>query len=620
MLKKILIANRGEIAVRVINACQQIGVKSVAVYSQADKDAMHVLLADEAYELSGQSNNVYLDGKQIVGLAKSSGADSIHPGYGFLSENPEFASLCLQAGLTFIGPGPEVIRRMGSKVEARQLMSSAGIKVVPGSTMPVTDSQSVKDMAKTYGYPLAIKASAGGGGRGLKLVRKESEIEAALSAAQREGLSYFSNAEVYVEKYLDSPRHIEVQILADSYGTVVHLGERDCSSQRRHQKLLEESPALHLPKKLREELLASAVRGARALDYVSAGTFEGLVDQDDYYFLEVNTRVQVEHPVTELITGVDIVKEQILIASGERLSIQQSQIEFRGHAIECRINAENVYKNFLPNPGVLTRYREPKQPWVRVDSACYEGFELLPFYDSLLAKLIVWGKDRAEAIERAKAALRNFEIEGVATTIPFHLALLEQAEFIEGKIDTAFVEREMLKRLSQFMASPSAPSTRPSTMELAATQLQSRQEDLPHSRELPLAEGSEYREFEVQVNGKTIKLSLKECLKTNSASVNQVSVMPARSQQKNAVAAPRPANIGSGAEELIAPMPGLVKKINVRESELVIAGQVLVIFEAMKMETELACQIEGTVGAINVQVGDTVCSGQILMTVNKKED
>lgn len=445
MFKKVLIANRGEIAVRIIQACRELDIPSVAIYSEPDQDSKHVKLATETWKLEGAPNQVYLDQEQIIKIARESQAEAIHPGYGFLAENADFADLCAKNDITFIGPASEVIKMMGSKVEARRVMDQAGVPVVPGTTDPVTTPEEVKKLATEYGYPVAIKASAGGGGRGLRVVRKEEEVENALAGAQREGASYFGSNEVYVEKYLDRPRHIEVQVIGDSHGNVAHLFERDCSSQRRHQKLLEESPAARLEKGVKEKLLASAVKGTQALGYSSAGTLEFLVEDDKFYFLEMNTRVQVEHPITEMVTGVDIVKEQIKVAFGEKLSIKQDETLQRGHSIECRINAENPDKNFLPNPGTINRYEEPQHPWSRVDSACYPGYTVLPFYDSLLAKLVVWGKDREEAISRMKLALEDFVIEGVATTIPFHLALLDDPNFLSGEVTTSYVEKEMMK-------------------------------------------------------------------------------------------------------------------------------------------------------------------------------
>ena len=448
MFKKVLIANRGEIAVRIIQALRELDILPVAIFSDPDQDSRHVKLAHETWRLDGPPNKVYLDGEQIISIAKKAGCCAIHPGYGFLAENPDFAELCAQNDIVFIGPSSEVIKKMGSKVESRRIMDAAKVPLTPGTTDPIETPQEVKKLGTKYGYPIAIKASAGGGGRGLRVVRKEEDVEQALAGAQREGASYFGSGEVYVEKYLDNPRHIEVQVLADNHGNVIHLFERDCSSQRRHQKLLEESPAAKLDGTVKKELLQAAVKGTKSLGYTSAGTLEFLVDGNNFYFLEMNTRVQVEHPITEMVTGVDIVKEQIRIAQGESLSISQDEVAQRGHSIECRINAEDPSKNFLPNPGTIHGYQEPQHPWSRVDSACYQGYTVLPFYDSLLAKLIVWGKDRQEAISRMRLALKDFEIDGVATTIPFHLALLDDPTFQAGEVSTKYVEAEMMKNWS----------------------------------------------------------------------------------------------------------------------------------------------------------------------------
>ena len=470
----------------------------MAVFSEPDKDSRHVALADEAFRLEGQPGRVYLDIEQIVDLAVRCGAQAVHPGYGFLSENGDFAEACLNAGLKFIGPKPDVIRSMGSKVEARRSMEAAGVLVVPGTTDPVTTPEEVKKLGAKFGYPLAIKASAGGGGRGLKVVRSEADVDSALSGAQREGASYFGSGEVYVEKYLDNPHHVEVQVLGDEHGTVVHLGERDCSSQRRHQKLVEETPAPILKDSVRQKLLQAAVRGATSLNYTSAGTLEFLVSGDDFYFLEVNTRVQVEHPITEMVTGIDIVKEQISIACGKPLSFKQEEVKSRGHAIEYRINAEDPFKNFMPSPGTISGYSEPRLPWLRIDSACYSGYQILPFYDSLLAKLIVWGRDREEAIARSLVALRDYNIEGVPTTIPFHIALMQDPTFHAGEVDTKYVEGIFMKRFPQEFAKSTARAMGEPKGTVIARSGQSS------------IEKSAVRKFEVEVNQKQFKVSVSE--------------------------------------------------------------------------------------------------------------
>lgn len=596
MFSKVLIANRGEIAVRVITALREMRIKAISIYSTPDKESRHVSLADQSYELTGPPNKVYLDGNQIIEIAKKSGAQAIHPGYGFLAENAEFAEACAKAGITFIGPKPDVIRRMGSKVESRRVMEAAGVPVVPGTLNPVSTVEAVKELGVQYGYPLAIKASAGGGGRGLRVVRKEEEIESALAGAQREGTSYFGSGEVYVEKYLDKPRHIEIQILGDSKGNVVHLFERDCSSQRRHQKLLEESPGVHLSAALKQRMFDAGCAGAKALGYTSAGTIECLVFGDEFYFLEVNTRVQVEHPITEMITGVDIVKEQIRIAAGEPISFKQSDITARGHAIECRINAEDPFKQFMPSPGRITNWKEPRGPWVRVDSACYSGYEIQPFYDSLLAKLIVWGRTRDEAIARTKLALKDFVIEGVSTTIPFHLLLLEDKNFVEGKIDTMFVERDFKKVLTERAVDfpkPVAVAAQPKGLAPAG--------DAQVKRVGP-------RSFEVNVNERTFTVAVTELVEGKAATSASYG-----SPAKAAPAIKAESNGHSG--DVRAEMHGLVKEIFVKEGQQVSVGQKLVLFEAMKMESEVLAKKAGTVKSIKVKAGETVEGSAVMLVV-----
>jgi acetyl-CoA/propionyl-CoA carboxylase, biotin carboxylase, biotin carboxyl carrier protein len=596
MFKKVLIANRGEIAVRVITALREMGIKAVSIYSTPDKPSRHVSLADESYELTGPPNKVYLDGDQIIEIAKKSGAQAIHPGYGFLAENADFAEACAKAGITFIGPKPDVIRRMGSKVESRRVMESAGVPVVPGTLNPVSTVEAVKELGVQYGYPLAIKASAGGGGRGLRVVRKEEEIESALAGAQREGSSYFGSGEVYVEKYLDKPRHIEIQILGDSKGNVVHLFERDCSSQRRHQKLLEETPGANLSPALKQKMFDAGIAGAKALGYTSAGTIECLVFGDEFYFLEVNTRVQVEHPITEMITGVDIVKEQIRIANGEPISFKQSDITARGHAIECRINAEDPFKQFMPSPGKITNWVEPRGPWVRVDSACYPGYEIQPFYDSLLAKLVVWGRTREEAIARCKLALKDFVIEGVSTTIPFHLLLLEDKSFIDGKIDTMFVERDFRKVLTERAAEFPKPAA--AAKEAVA----------PTPQASTQVKRVGQRSFEVNVNQKTFTVAVTELVEGHAT-------LPVSSPTTAKAQPAIKAETNRHGGEVRAEMHGLVKEILVKEGQKVSVGEKLLVFEAMKMESEILSKKAGTVKSIPVKVGETVESSALMLVV-----
>ncbi len=445
MFRKVLVANRGEIAVRIIRACRELGIATATIYSEADRESLHVRLADEAFCVGpAPATGSYLNIPNIMGTAELLGVDAIHPGYGFLSENPRFAEMVSDCKIAFIGPPPHAIEAMGDKSAARAQMMKAGIPVIPGSHGPVSSEAEARDAARATGYPLMIKASAGGGGRGMRAVHTQGDLTAALRAARVEAEAAFGDGRVYIEKYVDEPRHLEVQVIADSHGTVAHLGSRDCSVQRRHQKLLEEAP----PPRLRERTLAAltraAVRAAATVGYVNAGTVEFLVDQhDSIYFMEMNTRLQVEHPVTEMVTGVDIVKEQIRIAAGERLSFSQRDVEFRGHALECRVNAEDPQHGFRPSAGTITTFSPPGGPGVRVDTHCYPGYRVPPHYDSLIAKVATWGSDREEAIARMRRALLEFEVGGIRTTIPFHLRVLDNAFFRRGEVYTNFVQRRI---------------------------------------------------------------------------------------------------------------------------------------------------------------------------------
>jgi acetyl-CoA carboxylase biotin carboxylase subunit len=445
MFKKVLVANRGEIAVRVIRACRELGIRTVAVYSEADRDGLHVRMADEAFCIGPPpAAESYLNIPNILSTAELLGVDAIHPGYGFLAEDPRFAEICRDAHITFIGPSPEAIEAMGNKARARELAQKAGVPVVPGSPGPVRNEREAAAVAERIGYPLLVKASAGGGGRGMRVVHNRDDLDRALQTAQRESEAAFGSGEVYLEKYLEEPRHVEVQVLADARGNVVHLGERECSIQRRHQKLLEEAPAPGISPRLRANLHRAAVRLAQSIGYTNAGTVEFLVDrQENFYFIEMNTRIQVEHPVTEAVTGLDLVQEQIRIAAGERLRFGQRDVEFRGHAIECRINAEDPAHDFRPSPGRVVGFVPPGGPGVRVDTHVYAGYTIPPYYDSLVAKVVAWGRDRAEAIARMERALREFEVVGVRTTIPLHRAILENAFFRRGEVYTNFVQRRV---------------------------------------------------------------------------------------------------------------------------------------------------------------------------------
>ena len=446
MFRKILIANRGEIALRILRACEELGVKTVVVYSEADRDSLPVKLADEAYCIGpGPSNRSYLNIPNLIAAAELSGAEAVHPGYGFLSENARFAEICKDHGLKFIGPSPYVIERMGDKIKAKETMKAAGVPTVPGSDGPITDPQEAERLASEMGYPVIIKAAAGGGGRGMRVVQHGGQFLEQMELAQNEALASFGNGEVYLEKYLEEPRHIEIQVVMDQRGNAIHLGERDCSIQRRHQKLLEEAPSPRLTPELRERMGQDAVRAAQFIGYEGVGTIEFLLDKHgNYYFMEMNTRIQVEHPVTEMITRFDLVQEQIRIAAGAPLSRTQDQVKFEGHAIECRINAEDPEKGFRPSPGVIDAYVPPGGPWVRVDSHVYPGYSIPPNYDSMIAKLIVWAEDRDKAIARMQRALGEYAITGVKTTIPLHEKILDNAFFRKGEVYTNFLQRRIL--------------------------------------------------------------------------------------------------------------------------------------------------------------------------------
>jgi acetyl-CoA carboxylase biotin carboxylase subunit len=445
---KLLIANRGEIALRILRSCRELGIATVAVYSTVDKNALHVQLADEAVCVGeAPSSRSYLNVPNILAAATSRGADAIHPGYGFLAENADFAEKCLDHGLIFVGPSPAAILAMGDKSTAKITMQQVGVPTIPGSKGLLEDPTEAAALAETMGYPVMIKATAGGGGRGMRLVPAADQLESLFRAAQGEAEAAFGNPGLYMEKFIDRPRHVEVQVLADRHGNVVHLGERDCSIQRRHQKLLEEAPSPGLDPELRRRMGEAAVAAARSIDYEGAGTVEFLVDRSGaFYFMEMNTRIQVEHPVTEMVTGIDLIAEQLRIAGGEPISVRQDQIQVRGHAIECRINAEDPSHNFRPAPGKITGWLPPGGPGVRIDSHVYTGYEIPPFYDSLIGKLIVWGVDRDHAIRRMRRALSECAVTGIPTTIEFHLALLDRQEFQRGEVWTKFVEEEMLNR------------------------------------------------------------------------------------------------------------------------------------------------------------------------------
>ena len=442
MIEKILIANRGEIAVRIIRACREMGIETVAVYSEADKEALHTQLADEAICIGpAPSSESYLNMERIISATLISGADTIHPGFGFLSENSKFAELCEQCNITFIGPSSEVIRKMGNKSEARNTMIAAGVPVTPGSAEPIYDAADGVETAAQIGYPVIIKAALGGGGKGMRVAETPEEFESSFNTAQKEAQMAFGDNTMYIEHYVQHPRHIEFQILADQYGNVVHLGERDCSIQRNHQKMIEESPSIALSDELRSRMGEAAVKAAKAAGYTNAGTIEFLLENNNnFYFMEMNTRIQVEHPVTEWVTGIDLVKEQIRIADGQKLGVTQDQIQIKGHAIECRINAENPAKNFRPSPGTITDMYLPGGKGVRIDSAIYSGYTVTPYYDSMLAKLIVYAANRKEAIRKMQSALGEVIIEGIDTNVDYQYEILNNPDFIAGNIDVGFIE------------------------------------------------------------------------------------------------------------------------------------------------------------------------------------
>jgi acetyl-CoA/propionyl-CoA carboxylase biotin carboxyl carrier protein len=584
---KVLVANRGEIAIRIFRTLRELGCGTVAVYSEPDRGAQHTAYADEAFAIGGGlPSESYLRGDRIIETAKRSGAEAIHPGYGFLAENADFARDCEDADLTWIGPPPDAIDAMGSKIAARERMRAAGVPIVPGTTEPLGSAKQLVKIGEELGWPLAIKAAAGGGGKGLKIVRTAEEAERAYDSARREGEAYFSDPTVYIERYLQDPRHVEVQVLADAHGNVIHLGERDCTIQRRHQKLIEETPSPAVDAELRERIGQIAVDAARAVGYRSAGTIEGLLSRDrEYFFLEMNTRIQVEHTVTELVTGVDLVREQVLIAAGEPLSLKQEDVRFSGHAIECRINAEDVNAGFLPAPGGITSYREPGGPGVRVDSGVAAGAEISPLYDPMIAKLCVHGRDREQARERMLRALDEFVIEGLPTLLGFHQALLSHPCFIEGGTCFGLVDSELIA-------------------EQAAR--------LDGSRRIgavagPVGAGRlQGRTRSVELDGRRFEVTLLE----PEPPWKEV----ARRRRKRGRG-----GRGGGAEDaVVSPMQGTVLAVEVADGEEVAAGQVICIVEAMKMENEVHAHRDGVVSELSVRTGEPVATGQVICIVTSR--
>jgi acetyl-CoA/propionyl-CoA carboxylase biotin carboxyl carrier protein len=579
--RKVLVANRGEIAIRIFRTLRELGIESVAVYSEADRGSLHVTVADEAYLLgAGPPAESYLNVERIVETARRAGADALHPGYGFLAEKAELARACNQAGIVWIGPPSEAIELMGSKVEARRRMAAAGVPVIPGTTEPVESAEELAALGEEYGWPLAVKASAGGGGKGLKVIRSAEGAERALATARREGEAYFSDATVYVEKYLEDPRHVEVQVLADEHGNVVHLGERDCTIQRRHQKLVEETPSPAVTPDLRDRIGSMAVDAARAVGYRSAGTIEGLLDRDgNYWFLEMNTRIQVEHTVTELVTGIDLIREQILVAAGRPLSYAQENIRFSGHAIECRINAEDVASGFLPAPGTITAYREPAGPGVRVDSGVTVGSEILALYDPMIAKLCVWDTDRERARRRMLRALGEFTIEGVPTLVGFHRALLAHPCFVAGETCHGVVESTELAAQA---------------VELTARSTDAARDGTPRSQPQIL---------DVELDGRRYGVTV---LQPEPPHVELARVRRERSRAAHHLA---------GEEDVVSPMQGTVLAVEVADGDEVTAGSVICVVEAMKMENEITAHRDGRVSGLSVKPGEAVTTGQVICVV-----
>jgi acetyl-CoA/propionyl-CoA carboxylase biotin carboxyl carrier protein len=598
MFEKVLIANRGEIAVRIARALQELDVASVAVYSELDRDAPHVRRAGEAYNLGdGPAAENYLSIEKILDAAARCGAQAIHPGYGFLAENAPFAQACEDAGVVFIGPPASAIEAMGSKTRARELMKAAGVPIVPGTTEPVETVADALRIAKDeIGFPVAVKAAGGGGGKGFRVALSEDELEGAFEGSSREGEKFFSDGTVYLERYLHDPRHVEVQVLADRHGNVIHLGERDCSIQRRHQKVIEESPAPSwvVDAAMRERIGKIGVDAARAVDYVGAGTIEGLFSagegsEPDYFFLEMNTRVQVEHCVTEMTTGIDIVKEGIKAAAGEELAYRQEDIELRGHAIECRINAEDASKNFAPAPGKIGRYVEPSGPGVRVDSGVQEGGEVSPMYDPMVAKLIVWDSDREQATKRMLRALSEYEIEGLKTLIPFHQALLATENWERGDTCKELLEDKKWLKTLAFDAAPAAAS-----------------EEGVESVEQSYAVEVSGKRFDVRVIGPPFA--------GGGAAVANAAGAPKAGKR-----AERKSSSAGGPDTLPSPLQGNMWKVLVKQGDTVTEGQLLCIIEAMKMENEITAHKAGTIVELPISEGAPIQAGAPIATIKSAE-
>ena len=581
MFSRVLIANRGEIAVRVIRACRELGVATVAVYSELDRDALHTRLADEAFALGGQTAaESYLNTDAILDAIERSSADAVHPGYGFFSENADFARAITERGVTFIGPPPEAIEVMGDKISARQAAEAVGVHGVPGTTDFITDPDQVRAFGTEHGYPIAIKAAYGGGGRGMKVVADEAAIEEAIESAQRESLAYFGRDEIYMERYLTAPRHIEIQVLADNHGNAVYLAERDCSAQRRHQKLIEEAPAPGLPEDVRVAMGEAAVKVALGCGYTNAGTVEFLYEDGAFHYLEMNTRLQVEHPVTELVTGLDLVEQQLLVASGEPLAFGQDDVEIRGHAIEVRINAEDPAGGaFLPSPGLSETLRTPDGFGIRFDGGYEAGDEVSQYYDNLVGKLIAWGSDRDTAIRRTLRALADFEITGVATTIPADIAILEHDDFRNVAHSTKWVEETL--DLSEVRADKGDGG-------------------------VELDEPTVRRDISVEVDGKRFAVSMW---------VPERSAAPAAGAPRRRAGASSSGGGGSGSGQVTVPMQGTIVKVLVEVGDTVEAGDAVCVLEAMKMENNVAAEKAGTVTEVRVAPGDSVGGGDVVAVI-----
>ena len=601
MFSKVLIANRGEIAVRIVRACEELGVGSVAVYSELDRDAPHVRRADEAFWLGpGPASESYLNVERLIGVIEASGAEAVHPGYGFLAENAGFAARLEELGIVFIGPSASAIEAMGSKTRARELMAAAGVPIVPGTTSPVASVDDARRIIDTeIGYPVAVKAAGGGGGKGFRVALSADELEGAFEGAAREGEKFFSDPTVYLERYLPDPRHVEVQILADKHGNVIHLGERDCSLQRRHQKLIEEAPAPAVQQVpgLRERIGRIGTDAAAAVNYSGAGTIEGLLQDGEYFFLEMNTRVQVEHCVTEMVTGIDIVKEGIRVAAGEPLSIRQEDVVLRGHAIECRINAEDASKNFAPAPGRIGAYTEPSGPGVRVDSGVGPGSEVSPMYDPMIGKLIVWDSDREQATARMVRALREYEIEGLKTLLPFHEAILQTTQWANAETCRDLIEdRAWLKTL----AFPKVE--KPADGEPAKTEQQ----------------------YTIEVSGKRFDVKvIGSSAAPGVGGAGPGSGVAASSPNSAARPAPRRSarsNTSAGSnshsgDTLVSPLQGTIFKVAVEKGATVEEGTLICVIEAMKMENEITAHKTGVVAELTAAVGAAVSIGDTLAVI-----